>query len=134
LIPGPDDLWFLPLGGCGEIGMNLNLYGHDGHWLMVDCGITFGRPQKSGPHIQMPDPGFIAERRQSLVALIVTHAHEDHVGAELARSVGVPRQMTGRNGDLFMLAPVPGIRRQAAPVGRLGLEDGKLVACAAPAW
>ena len=81
MTPGPDDLWFLPLGGCGEIGMNLNLYGHDGRWLMVDCGITFGGPAEPGPHIQMPDPRFVAERRDTLSALIVTHAHEDHVGA-----------------------------------------------------
>ena len=45
MIPGPDDLWFLPLGGTGEIGMNLNLYGHDGRWLMVDCGVTFAGPR-----------------------------------------------------------------------------------------
>ncbi|HEX7037580.1 MAG TPA: ribonuclease J [Pseudomonadales bacterium] len=81
MTPAADDLWFLPLGGCGEIGMNLNLYGHDGRWLMVDCGITFGHPGEPAPHIQMADPAFIAERRDELVALIVTHAHEDHVGA-----------------------------------------------------
>lgn len=81
MIPGSDELWFLPLGGCGEIGMNMNLYGHDGRWLMVDCGITFARPGERAPHIQMPDPIFIAERRETLTALIVTHAHEDHVGA-----------------------------------------------------
>ena len=81
MTPGTRDFWFLPLGGCGEIGMNLNLYGHDGHWLMVDCGITFSRAGEPGPHIQMPDPRFIAARRNALTALIVTHAHEDHVGA-----------------------------------------------------
>ena len=76
-----DELWFLPLGGCGEIGMNLNLYGHDEHWLMVDCGITFAKPGQSEPKIQMADPRFIAEQRDNLVALVVTHAHEDHIGA-----------------------------------------------------
>jgi ribonuclease J len=81
MIPASDELWFLPLGGCGEIGMNMNLYGHDGCWLMVDCGITFARPGEHAPHIQMPDPAFIAERRDALTAMIVTHAHEDHVGA-----------------------------------------------------
>ncbi len=81
MTPTERDLWLLPLGGCGEIGMNLNLYGHDGRWLMVDCGITFAEPGESGPHIQMADPAFIASRRQRLCALIVTHAHEDHVGA-----------------------------------------------------
>jgi len=92
MIPGKEDLWFLPLGGCGEIGMNMNLYGHDGAWLMVDCGITFARPGESGPHVQMPDPDFIASRRDTLTALLITHAHEDHVGAvaHLWRSLQVP--------------------------------------------
>ena len=44
LHPSADDLWFVPLGGTGEIGMNLNLYGHDGQWLMVDCGVSFDEP------------------------------------------------------------------------------------------
>lgn len=79
--PGAEDFWFLPLGGCGEIGMNLNLYGHNGAWLMVDLGVTFNREGQPGPEIQMADPEFIAHRRQDLAALIVTHAHEDHVGA-----------------------------------------------------
>lgn len=79
-----DDAVFLPLGGCGEIGMNLNLFGYKGRWLMVDCGITFEHPEgaPSGrPSIQMPDPQFIASRRQLLDGLIITHAHEDHLGA-----------------------------------------------------
>ena len=79
--PSSKDLWFLPLGGCGEIGMNMNLYGHDGAWLMVDCGITFAHPGESGPHVQMADPDFISQRRDRLTALLITHAHEDHVGA-----------------------------------------------------
>lgn len=61
--------------------MNLNLYGHNDRWLMVDCGITFAREGEPGPEVQMADPQFIASRRQQLTALIVTHAHEDHVGA-----------------------------------------------------
>ncbi len=87
-IPSAKDLWFLPLGGCGEIGMNLNLYGHDGQWLMVDCGVAFAKPQagdrgkalgRNG--IFCADPTFIASRRRHLICLVVTHAHEDHVGA-----------------------------------------------------
>jgi ribonuclease J len=82
LTPGSRDLWFLPLGGCGEIGMNLNLYGHDGAWMMVDCGITFDRqPNRLRPQVQTPDPAFIAERRDSLAGIVLTHAHEDHIGA-----------------------------------------------------
>ncbi len=75
---------FLPLGGTGEIGMNLNLYGHNGRWLMVDCGITFEHKEGSSsgrPSIQMPDLEFITGRRQTLDGLIITHAHEDHLGA-----------------------------------------------------
>lgn len=82
MTPDKNDLWFLPLGGCGEIGMNLNLYGHDGEWLMVDCGVTFADPDQSHqPHIQMPDPAFIAERSDRLAGIVITHAHEDHIGA-----------------------------------------------------
>jgi ribonuclease J len=77
--PKKNDLWFLPLGGSGEIGMNLNLFGHDGEWLMVDLGITFG--DRLGVEVITPDPSFIAERSDSLAGLIITHAHEDHVGA-----------------------------------------------------
>lgn len=70
--------------------MNMNLYGHDGQWLMVDCGVTFAQPTEeekmlglppSAPPIQMADPAFIAARKESLIGLVITHAHEDHVGA-----------------------------------------------------
>ncbi len=81
MTPGPQDLWFLPLGGTGEIGMNMNLYGHDGRWIMVDCGVTFAREGESGPRLQMADPQFIEQRRDQLGALLITHAHLDHVGA-----------------------------------------------------
>ena len=54
--PGPDDLYFLPLGGTGEIGMNLNLYGHDGAWLMVDLGVTFTGQTIPGVELAMADP------------------------------------------------------------------------------
>ena len=77
MTPGADDLWFLPLGGCGEIGMNLNLFGHNGAWLMVDCGITFEAGPGGSNQVQMPDPSFIAAHSQSLVGVIATHAHED---------------------------------------------------------
>lgn len=79
--PGADELYFLPLGGAGEIGMNLNLYGHDGKWLMVDLGITFGDEATPGIEVVMPDPAAIEERREDLCGLVLTHAHEDHIGA-----------------------------------------------------
>ncbi len=75
------DLAFLPLGGTGEIGMNLNLYRAEGRWLAVDCGIGFGGSDLPEVDVMVPDPAFIAERRDSLVGLVITHAHEDHLGA-----------------------------------------------------
>jgi ribonuclease J len=75
------DLAFLPLGGTGEIGMNLNLYRCNGRWLAVDCGIGFGGAQYPEVDIMVPDPGFIADRRDRLLGLVITHAHEDHIGA-----------------------------------------------------
>ena len=77
----PDELVFLPLGGAGEIGMNLTLYGYGGEWLMVDCGVTFAGDGMPGLDVIMPDPGFIAERSDRLAGLVVTHGHEDHIGA-----------------------------------------------------
>jgi len=77
--------YFLPLGGTGEIGMNLNLYGYgqenDIDWFMVDCGVTFSQAGLPGIDLQMPDPTFIASQKDKLKAIILTHAHEDHIGA-----------------------------------------------------
>ncbi|MBL8687109.1 MAG: ribonuclease J [Alphaproteobacteria bacterium] len=81
LKPRSDQLLFLPLGGAGEIGMNLNLYGHDGKWLMVDLGVTFGNETTPGIDVIMPDPTFIEDNKQDLAGLLLTHAHEDHLGA-----------------------------------------------------
>lgn len=74
-----NEVFFLPLGGSGEIGMNLNLYGHQGKWLMVDLGVTFDR--ELGMEVQMPDPSFILQHKKNLVGIVLTHAHEDHIGA-----------------------------------------------------
>jgi ribonuclease J len=76
-----DDLLFVPLGGSNEIGMNLNLYHLGGKWLMVDCGIGFAGEYLPGIDVIVPDVSFIAERKQDLLGLVITHAHEDHVGA-----------------------------------------------------
>ncbi len=75
------DLAFLPLGGTGEIGMNFNLYRCDGKWLAVDCGIGFGGAELPEVDIMTADPAFIAQRRDRLLGLVITHAHEDHIGA-----------------------------------------------------
>lgn len=84
-MTNPDELLFLPLGGAGEIGMNLNLYGYgprgEERWMMVDLGITFGDGTLPGVDVMMPDPAFIEERLDQLEALVLTHAHEDHLGA-----------------------------------------------------
>ena len=77
--PRKEDLVFLPLGGCDEIGMNLNLYHYNGKWLMVDLGITFGHDL--GIDIMMADPQYIVDRKKDLMGLVLTHAHEDHIGA-----------------------------------------------------
>lgn len=79
-VPG-EELLFLALGGAGEIGMNLTLYGTRGRWLMVDLGITFGDDTTPGIDVILPDPGFIAGQRERLAGLVLTHAHEDHIGA-----------------------------------------------------
>ena len=89
----PDEaLVFVPLGGSGEIGMNLNLYGLDGKWVMLDLGVGFGEPDLPGIDLVMPDPSFIEERRDDLLAIVLTHAHEDHLGAVpyLWRRLGCP--------------------------------------------
>lgn len=80
-----DELVFLPLGGVGEIGMNLALYGYGPsehrQWIMVDCGVTFPGPDLPGVDLVLPDIRFLAKQRKSLKAIIITHAHEDHYGA-----------------------------------------------------
>ena len=76
-----EDFLFLPLGGSDEIGMNLNLYHYGGKWLMVDLGISFGDDTMPGIDILLPDPEFIEQRRKDLVGLVITHGHEDHIGA-----------------------------------------------------
>jgi len=80
-----EPLYFVPLGGAGEIGMNLNLYGYgpeeDRTWIIVDCGVTFGDLTTPGVDIITPDPRFIEERRHQLAGIVLTHAHEDHMGA-----------------------------------------------------
>jgi ribonuclease J len=80
-----DELVFLPLGGSNEIGMNFNLYGfgppHDRKWIIVDVGITFGDQTTPGVEVILPDPSYIEAYAKNILGIVVTHAHEDHVGA-----------------------------------------------------
>jgi ribonuclease J len=76
-----DELLFVPLGGAGEIGMNFSLYGCRGRWLAVDLGIAFGDETTPGIDIMVPDPAFAVACRDRLDGLVITHAHEDHIGA-----------------------------------------------------
>ena len=93
--PGKE-LLFLALGGSGEIGMNVNLYGCDGKWLMVDLGMTFADPHYPGIDLVFADLEFIEERLDDLVGIVLTHAHEDHIGAVpyFAQELGVPLYAT----------------------------------------
>ena len=84
--PKPDDeLVFLPLGGSNEIGMNFNCYGYgppdDRQWIIVDVGVTFGDQTTPGVEIILPDPQFMEEHADDILGIILTHAHEDHIGA-----------------------------------------------------
>jgi len=116
-----DELVFLPLGGCGEIGMNLNLYGfgpaHKRKWIIVDIGVTFGNAETPGIDIIMPDIEYLYQIRKDILGIILTHAHEDHMGA-LARlwtRIRVPVYATpftmflteGRLSEAGLLGEVP---------------------------
>ncbi len=86
MIARPDELMFAPLGGVGEIGMNLSIYGlgnrHQRSWLAVDLGVSFGDEEHlPGIDLIMPDIRFLEKERKNLVGLVLTHAHEDHFGA-----------------------------------------------------
>lgn len=76
-----DDLIFLPLGGANEIGMNLNLYRYKGKWLIIDLGIGFAGDHLPGIDVMVPNIDAILPFKQDIVGMVITHAHEDHVGA-----------------------------------------------------
>ena len=80
-----EELLFCPLGGSGEIGMNMNLYAYgkpdDQKWIIVDVGVTFADDSLPGIDLIYPDPGFIIDKKDKLLGIILTHAHEDHIGA-----------------------------------------------------
>lgn len=95
MIPGKE-LLFCALGGSGEIGMNVNLYGCQGKWLMVDLGMTFSGNEYPGVDLVFADLEFIENERENLLGIVLTHAHEDHIGAVpyFAEELGVPLYAT----------------------------------------
>lgn len=95
MIPG-NELIFCALGGSGEIGMNVNLYGCRGKWLMVDLGMTFGMNEYPGVDLVFADLEFIENERENLLGVVLTHAHEDHIGAVpyFAQELNVPLYAT----------------------------------------
>ncbi|NVD43879.1 ribonuclease J [Qipengyuania atrilutea] len=105
------ELLFCALGGSGEIGMNVNLYGCQGKWLMVDLGMTFSGNEYPGVDLVFADLAFIEERQRDLLGIVLTHAHEDHIGAVpyFAQELGVPMYATPFTADL--------VRRKLAEAG-----------------
>jgi len=95
MIPG-EELLFCALGGSGEIGMNVNLYGCRGQWIMVDLGLTFADSSYPGIELILPDLEFIENQQERLAGIVLTHGHEDHIGAlpYLAEELKVPLYAT----------------------------------------
>ena len=128
-----NELLFVALGGSGEIGMNVNCYGTRGKWLMVDCGITFADAAYPGIDVILPDLAFIEDRLADLVGIVLTHGHEDHIGAlpYLAEDLGVPLYATPFTAGLIrgkleeegianrvkIHVVQPGVRTEVAPFG-----------------
>ena len=80
-----DEFLFCPLGGSGEIGMNLNLYAYgkkdNQKWIAVDMGVTFADDTIPGIDLIYPDPGYLIDKKKDLLGIVLTHAHEDHIGS-----------------------------------------------------
>lgn len=117
------ELVFLPLGGAGEIGMNLSLYGYEDNWLIVDCGITFGDERTPGIDVMVPDIRFITDLPEKPLGIVLTHAHEDHLGGVpyLWREIGCPVYATPFASGL--------LRRKLPEVGLEGKVPIREVPC-----
>ncbi len=116
-----DELLFIALGGSGEIGMNVNLYGCQGKWLMVDLGMTFSGTEYPGVDLVFADLDFIEERAKDLIGIVLTHAHEDHIGAVpyFAGELGVPLYATPFTADL--------VARKLEEAGLLGKVELNII-------
>ena len=116
-----NELLFLALGGSGEIGMNVNLYGCNGKWLMVDLGMTFSGGEYPGVALVFADLEFIEERTKDLLGIVLTHAHEDHIGAVpyFAGELGVPLYATPFTADL--------VARKLEEAGLLGQVELNII-------
>mgnify|MGYP000660473201 FL=1 len=116
-----NELLFLALGVSGEIGMNVNLYGCDGKWLMVDLGMTFSGTEYPGVDLVFADIEFIEERTRDLLGIVLTHAHEDHIGAVpyFAGDLGVPLYATPFTADL--------VARKLEEAGLLGKVELNII-------
>ena len=116
-----DELLFLALGGSGEIGMNVNLYGCQGKWIMVDLGMTFSGTEYPGVELVFADLDFIEERARDLLGIVLTHAHEDHIGAVpyFAGELGVPLYATPFTADL--------VSRRLEEAGLLGQVELNII-------
>lgn len=116
-----DELLFLALGGSGEIGMNVNLYGCQGKWLMVDLGMTFSGTEYPGVDLVFADLDFIEERAVDLIGIVLTHAHEDHIGAVpyFAGELGVPLYATPFTAEL--------VARKLKEAGLLGKVELNII-------
>ncbi|MEO6198541.1 MAG: ribonuclease J [Sphingomicrobium sp.] len=120
MIPG-EELLFCALGGSGEIGMNVNLYGCRGQWLMVDLGLNFAGPDHPGIDLILPDLDFIEQERERLIGIVLTHGHEDHIGA-------LPYLAEGLKAPLYATPFTAGlIAGKLEEEGLIGLVDLNIV-------
>ncbi len=120
IIPA-EDFVFVPLGGATGVGMNFFAYGYRGKWLLVDCGIGFAGDDLPGIDLLLPDPVFLRDKKQDIVGLVITHGHEDHIGAVpyLWRDLQCPVYATAFAGEL--------LETKLDEAGLLGRVDLKIV-------
>ena len=124
-----EELVFVPLGGVGEIGMNMGAYGFgtpfSRKWIVVDCGVTFAGPTLPGIELVMPDPTFLEENADDVLALILTHSHEDHYGAVLDLWPGFDRPVYATPFTAAMLAAKRASDNIVDNVGIVSMRPGK---------